>query len=190
MSFSESIVTNDVLSPIDNVKSLHSTTENNIVQLSPPANKYSNFRRKSNRILSLKKSNQVSQNVISSSIEESIVSANDSSLSTANFLENSKKPNELSTSDVSSTSSITSSVPSTSNQTKNISTANSGKSLRKIQVWTEDDIRWFFEALCEVRFFKSFFLSLKILFLSTAKIFLTFKLTLHPVVRKKESHQI
>lgn len=30
------------------------------------------------------------------------------------------------------------------------SSSSKGKSLRKLQMWTEDDTKWFFEALCEV----------------------------------------
>lgn len=144
-------VSKEVLVPIDNELD---TKDHSPPSSSSTVKSYFNLRRKSNRIL--RKSNHVSQNIISSSNEDSTVTVVEID-STVNG-ENVKK--EVSTSDVSSTSTVASSSATTNKP------VSAGKSLRKFQAWTEDDIRWFFEALCEVTLFRCrfvVFISLTIL---------------------------
>lgn len=144
----------------ENVNLVNATSTENILAAdkSNMKNEIFSLRRKSNRILSLKRSiilNNVSapsrstpatkefalptrQASCSSSTAESTnqIVSNESIFSLPSHTDIS-----LSSSAISSTSAQT--VPN--NQVIQIKA-------RKIQVWTEDDTRWFFEALCEVSF--------------------------------------
>nr|XP_027195966.1 probable serine/threonine-protein kinase DDB_G0282963 [Dermatophagoides pteronyssinus] len=137
----------------------------------PVTNDHFNIRRKSNRILSLKRLNQSLQQQNSNLVTSSTSDHNDlqqqqqqAQISECDqnsipAFDTGQKPNQ--TSDISSTALNNNEANSNCNQIKNSSStttsvttantsnSNSGKSLRKIQAWTEDDIRWFFEALGE-----------------------------------------
>ncbi len=70
-------------------------------------------------------------------------------------------------------------IVKTKSDETNKSSSSKGKSLRKIQSWTKDDTKWFFEAICEVINYFSLLLIyincvLIVFFKSMEKIFLTF----------------
>lgn len=129
----------------------------------PVSNDHFGIRRKSNRILSLKRLNQSQQqnsNLVTSSTsdhndlqQQAQISECDQSNNISAVDPSNQKPNQAS--NISSTAlnnnvTTSNSSSSTTNATgTNSQNSNSGKSLRKIQAWTEDDIRWFFEALGE-----------------------------------------
>ncbi|KAI2800114.1 chromatin binding [Blomia tropicalis] len=124
-----------------------------------------NSRRKSNRILSLKKSvnfNQQNSPLVDEGLIQTV--SNNNNESSVSDLTNNSDPktiqssissdNGIGSNLISSCSSQVSSsnqINQQNNNSKNVSQNISavGKSLRKNQVWTEDHTRWFFEALCE-----------------------------------------
>lgn len=105
------------------------------------------IRRKSNRILSLKRYHLSNVGCSSSSSEEQTPAQPKLNSETA---QSSQATSTTSSSDASG--STAAAAPSSSISTTSSGNAQQSKGApRKVQVWTADDTRWFFEALCEVR---------------------------------------
>lgn len=149
----------------ENVNLVNATSTENILAADNKSNMNSeifSLRRKSNRILSLKRSiilNNVSATSRSSlATKESALPTRQASCSSSTA---------ESTNQIVSNESIFSLPPHTdiSLSSSAISSTSAAQTVpnnqviqikaRKIQVWTEDDTRWFFEALCEVCFARS-----------------------------------
>ncbi|KPM02800.1 hypothetical protein QR98_0012220 [Sarcoptes scabiei] len=104
-----------------------------------------NFRR-SNRILSLKRLNQNLTNTSSTNEDNSNTEAGQSESNLDRDGDKSKSNQSL---DTSTNVNLNESNKNSSPQNVSSNTVAIGKSLRKIQVWTQDDIRCFFDAICE-----------------------------------------
>ena len=148
----------------ENVNLVNSPTPNTNVK-NETINKNDNLgsRRKSNRILSLKRSILQNGGVssLNPTVDESTVHASQHGINNNVAESNSSATIAITSSELASTQSATSSDASLSSSAISSSTTNAPSTTsgsnqaiqnksRKVQVWTEDDTRWFFEALCEV----------------------------------------